>query len=57
MSLTVPWPTVAQEATPPSSSVGTSTPFIGETFVGMTSDPDTFVAVVVAESVGTGGER
>jgi hypothetical protein len=45
-----PLSTVAQEATP----AATPTPFTGETFVGETSDPDTFVAVVVAD--GDGGD-
>jgi hypothetical protein len=47
---------VAQE-TMPGTLAGTPTPFTGETFVGRTSDPDTFVAVVVAEPAGDGGER
>lgn len=48
-----PNPIAAQEAT----STATPTPFTGETFVGRTSDPDTFVAVVVAEPAGNSEER
>lgn len=51
-----PSPIAAQEIVP-ATLVGTPTPFTGETFVGRTSDPDTFVAVVVAEPAGDGGER
>src|SRR5688572_24936751 len=37
-----------QDATP--SAEPTTLPFMGETFIGQTSDPDTFVAIVVAET-------
>jgi hypothetical protein len=43
-------PSAAQEATPAATPAGTAPPFMGETYVGETSDPDTFVAVVVAEA-------
>jgi hypothetical protein len=45
--------TVAAQAGTPAADA----PFMGETFVGETSDPATFVAVVVAEAEGDGGER
>jgi hypothetical protein len=59
-SLTLParaLPSAAQEATPASLAAGTPTPFLGETYVGETSDPNTFIAVVVAEAEGDGGAR
>jgi hypothetical protein len=46
-------PRPVQEATP----AGTPMPFVGETYVGQTSDPDTFVAIVVAEGEGAEAER
>ena len=54
-SLTLPAsarPSAAQESTPASDPAGTPTPFTGETYVGETSDPETFVAVVVAGAAG-----
>ena len=57
MSPTGTLPIAAQEFTPAASPAATPTPFTGQTFVGQTSDPETFVAVVVAEPAADGAER
>jgi hypothetical protein len=44
--------TLAQEGTPDAASP--AQPFMGETFLGATSDPNTFLAIVVAEGAGDG---
>ena len=57
MSQTSALPLAAQESTPAAAPAGTPTPFVGETYVGETSDPETFVAVVIAEPAGDSDER
>jgi hypothetical protein len=50
-------PLAAQESTPAAAPAGTPTPFVSETYVGETSDPETFVAVVIAEPADDSEER
>lgn len=44
-----------QETTPAAPSAGTPAPVVGETFVGQTPDPNTFVTVVAAPAAEIAG--